>query len=106
MGKGAPQPWNWRSPPFRQFFGLPREAVMAVAKTAESKRPPPLDFPGYAQEFLRRSPEYVRDYEGVMSERPADPASRAGMARRERTRDVAGKSGSVRVDFGGGRSHK
>lgn len=55
---------------------------MAVAKTAEGKRPPSLDFPGYAQEFLRRSPEYVRDYEGVMSDRHADPASREVMARR------------------------
>jgi len=55
---------------------------MAVAKTAEGKRPPSLDFPGYAQEFLRRSPEYNRDYEGVMSDRHADPASREVMARR------------------------
>ena len=55
---------------------------MAVAKTAESERPLRLDFPGYAQEFLRRSPDYIPDYEGVMSERYADPASREVMARR------------------------
>jgi hypothetical protein len=55
---------------------------MVGEKRAESERPPCLDFPGYAQEFLRRSPDYIRDYEGGMSDRYADPASREVMARR------------------------
>lgn len=55
---------------------------MAVEKNAESKRALRLDFPGYAQEFLRRSPDYRRDYQSVMSDRQADPASQEGMARR------------------------
>ncbi|HET6523158.1 transcriptional regulator domain-containing protein [Sphingopyxis sp.] len=55
---------------------------MAVEKTAESKRALRLDFPGYAQEFLRRSPHYRRSYDSVMSDRHADPASQEVMARR------------------------
>lgn len=55
---------------------------MAVEKRAESKRALCLDLPGYAQEFLRRSPDYRRDYRSVMSDRKADPASQEGMARR------------------------
>ena len=55
---------------------------MAVEKRAESKRALCLDFPGYAQEFLRRSPDYRRDYRSVMSDRKADPALQEGMARR------------------------
>lgn len=55
---------------------------MAVEKKAESKRALRLDFPGYAQEFLRRSPDYRRDYRSAMSDRKADPASQEGMARR------------------------
>ena len=55
---------------------------MAVEKRAESKRALRLDFPGYAQEFLRRSPDYRRDYSSVMSDREDDPASQEGMARR------------------------
>ena len=55
---------------------------MAVEKNAESKRALRLDFPGYAQEFLRRSPDYRRDYQSVMSDRQADPTSQEGMARR------------------------
>ena len=55
---------------------------MAVEKNAESKRALRLDFPGYAQEFLRRSPDYRRDYNNVMSDRQTHPASQEGMARR------------------------
>ena len=54
---------------------------MAIEKTAKSERPLRLDFPGYAQEFLRRSRDYWRDYQNVMSDRHADPASQEGMAR-------------------------
>jgi len=55
---------------------------MAVEKRLENKRAQRLDFPGYAQEFLRRSPDYRRDYDSVMSDRQADPASQEVMARR------------------------
>lgn len=55
---------------------------MAVQKMADGKRALRLDFPGYAQEFLRRSPDYRRDHEIVMSDRHVDPASQEGMARR------------------------
>jgi len=55
---------------------------MAAENKAASKRAPRLDFPGYAQEFLRRSPNYRRDYQSVMSGRNVDPASQEGMARR------------------------
>ena len=55
---------------------------MAAEKTAKSERPLRLDFPGYAQEFMRRSPDYRRDYDSVMSDRQADPESQEGMARR------------------------
>lgn len=55
---------------------------MAVEKKAESKRALRLDFPGYAQEFLRRNPDYRRDYNSVMSDRQADSASPEGIARR------------------------
>ena len=41
-----------------------------------------LDFPGFAQEFLRRNPEYRRDYESVMSDPEGDPTAREVMARR------------------------
>ncbi|HEX2814460.1 MAG TPA: DUF6499 domain-containing protein [Sphingopyxis sp.] len=55
---------------------------MAIETTAKSEGPLRLDFPGYAQEFLRRSPDYRRDYRSVMSDRKDDPASQEGMARR------------------------
>lgn len=55
---------------------------MAIETTVKSEGPLRLDFPGYAQEFLRRSPDYRRDYRSVMSDRKADPASQEGMARR------------------------
>ena len=55
---------------------------MPVEKTVEGERPPRLDFPGYAQEFLRRSQDYRRDYDRVMSDPHADPASQEGMAQR------------------------
>lgn len=55
---------------------------MAVEKREECKRALCLDFPGYAQEFLRLSPDYRRDYESVMSDRHFDPVSQEGMARR------------------------
>lgn len=55
---------------------------MAVQKMADGKRALRLDFPGYAQEFLRRSPDYRRDHAIVMADRHADPASQEGMARR------------------------
>ncbi|APZ99715.1 hypothetical protein BWQ93_15420 [Sphingopyxis sp. QXT-31] len=43
----------------------------------------PLDFPGFAQEFLRRNPAYVRDYDCVMTGgRRGDVAAREAMARR------------------------
>src|SRR3546814_21111052 len=42
-----------------------------------------LDFPGFAQEFLRRNPAYVRDYDCVMTGgRRGDVAAREAMARR------------------------
>jgi hypothetical protein len=41
-----------------------------------------LDFPGFAQEFLRRNPEYRRDYESVMSDPEGNPTAQEGMARR------------------------
>lgn len=41
-----------------------------------------LDFPGFAQEFLRRNPEYRRDYESVMSDAEGNPTAQEGMARR------------------------
>ncbi|KTE18359.1 MULTISPECIES: transcriptional regulator domain-containing protein [Sphingomonadales] len=42
-----------------------------------------LDFPGFAQEFLRRNPAYVRDYDCVMTGgRRGDIAAREAMARR------------------------
>ncbi|WP_407047217.1 transcriptional regulator domain-containing protein [Sphingopyxis terrae] len=37
---------------------------------------------GYAQEFLRRSPDYRRDYESVMADPDAGPALQEVMARR------------------------
>lgn len=42
----------------------------------------PLDFPGFAQEFLRRNPAYVRDFDSVMAGTRGDPAAREVMARR------------------------
>ncbi|MGQ3290156.1 MULTISPECIES: transcriptional regulator domain-containing protein [unclassified Sphingopyxis] len=43
----------------------------------------PLDFPGFAQEFLRRNPVYVRDYDCVMTGgRRGDVAAGEAMARR------------------------
>ncbi|WP_231729023.1 MULTISPECIES: transcriptional regulator domain-containing protein [unclassified Sphingopyxis] len=41
-----------------------------------------LDFPGFAQEFLRRNPAYRCDYERVMSDRDGDPTAQEVMARR------------------------
>lgn len=41
-----------------------------------------LDFPGFAQEFLRRNPEYRRDYESVMADPDGDPTAQEVMARR------------------------
>lgn len=55
---------------------------MAIEKTEESKGTSPFDFPGYAQEFLRRSQDYRRDYEKLMSDRDPNPALQEGMARR------------------------
>lgn len=48
-------------------------------KESDSTR---LDFPGFAQEFLRRNPEYRRDYESVMSDPEGDPTAQEVMARR------------------------
>lgn len=43
----------------------------------------PLDFPGFAQEFLRRNPAYILDYDSVMAgARCGDPAAREVMVRR------------------------
>ncbi len=55
---------------------------MAIETTVKSEGPLRLDFPGYAQEFLRRSPDYRRDYDSVISDRQSDPATQEGMARR------------------------
>ncbi|MGV7123077.1 transcriptional regulator domain-containing protein [Sphingopyxis sp. 550A] len=55
---------------------------MADAKSEEESGRGRLDFPGFAQEFLRRSPDYRRDYDSVMADRAADPASQEVMARR------------------------
>jgi hypothetical protein len=41
-----------------------------------------LDLPGFAQEFLRRNPEYCRDYESVMADPDGDPTAQEVMARR------------------------
>ncbi|MGV7123353.1 transcriptional regulator domain-containing protein [Sphingopyxis sp. 550A] len=41
-----------------------------------------LDFPGFAQEFLRRNPEYRRDYESVMPDPEGNPTAQEVMARR------------------------
>ena len=46
---------------------------MAAAKE-ETHRRPRLDFPGYAQEFLRRSPDYCSQYARLIAQR--DAASR------------------------------
>lgn len=40
----------------------------------------PLDFPGFAQEFLRRNPAYRRAYASVMSDAHSSPAAREVMA--------------------------
>ncbi|KGB55980.1 hypothetical protein FG91_00864 [Sphingopyxis sp. LC81] len=43
----------------------------------------PLDFPGFAQEFLRRNPAYSQDHDRVMSgARRGDAAAREVVARR------------------------
>ncbi|MGH6652963.1 MAG: transcriptional regulator domain-containing protein [Sphingopyxis sp.] len=56
---------------------------MVAGKSAgEDDRRPRLDFPGYAQEFLRRSADYRREYEQVMTDPDAGPASQEVMARR------------------------
>lgn len=41
-----------------------------------------LDVPGFAQEFLRRSPAYRRDYDSVMASAQAPPIAQEEMARR------------------------
>lgn len=41
-----------------------------------------LDFPGFAQEFLRRNSAYRSDYEASRSGPVAEPASEEVMARR------------------------
>ncbi len=58
---------------------------MAVAGTVglQVTQRAPLDFPGFAQEFLRRDPDYVRDYDCVMTGgRRGDVAAQEAMARR------------------------
>ncbi|WP_419722551.1 MULTISPECIES: transcriptional regulator domain-containing protein [Sphingopyxis] len=55
---------------------------MARKGRQDDDRRPRLDFPGYAQEFLRRSPDYRRDYESVMTDPDAGPALQEVMARR------------------------
>jgi hypothetical protein len=42
----------------------------------------PLDFPGFAQEFLRRNPAYRRDYESVAADPVIGSAAREEIARR------------------------
>lgn len=57
-------------------------AGMIGSQTKQQQRPP-LDFPGFAQEFLRRNPAYICDYDSVMTgARCDDPAAREVMARR------------------------
>lgn len=55
---------------------------MARKGRRDDDRQPRLDFPGYAQEFLRRSPDYRRDYQSVMADPDAGPALQEVMARR------------------------
>ena len=42
----------------------------------------PLDFPGFAQEFLRRNPAYRRDYKSAALDPLIGPSAREGIARR------------------------
>ena len=58
------------------------EARMAEEARDEGGGKAWLDFPGFAQEFLRRGPEYRRDYESVMSDPEGDPTAQEVMARR------------------------
>ena len=81
-GEGHPRALELAEACISPTLRPPPEAVVAVEKTVEGRRPQRLDFPGYAQEFLRRSPDYRRDYDSVMSDRHAGPAAQEGMARR------------------------
>lgn len=53
-----------------------------AAAGQEIHRRPRLDFPGYAQEFLRRSPDYRSEHARLMAQRDAPPGSQEVMARR------------------------
>ena len=67
----------------RQSRTLPfPEAAMASGLKASDDWRRDLDFPGFAQEFLRRNPAYRADYKAVMSGPLAEPASEEVMARR------------------------
>lgn len=55
---------------------------MADESRADEGRRSCLDFPGYAQEFLRRNPVYRRDYDSAMSDPLGDPAVQEVMAQR------------------------
>jgi hypothetical protein len=55
---------------------------MARKGRRDDDRQPRLDFPGYAQEFLRRSLAYRREYQQVMTDPEAGPALQEVMARR------------------------
>lgn len=55
---------------------------MAKALGEKEARASRLDFPGFAQEFLRRNLAYCRDYDSVMSNPYADTAAQEVMARR------------------------
>ncbi|SNT09399.1 transcriptional regulator domain-containing protein [Sphingopyxis indica] len=55
---------------------------MAEEARQEGDRKARLDFPDFAQEFLRRNLEYCRDYKNVMSDPEGDPKAQEVMARR------------------------
>lgn len=81
MGINIPKAWNWPLPLQPRICWLAGRGVMAAAKQ-ETLRRPRLDFPGYAQEFLRRSPDYCSQYARLIARRDARPGSQEVMARR------------------------
>jgi hypothetical protein len=59
------------------------EAAMANTALSEKAQLARLDFPGFAQEFLRRNPDYRRAHESVMTGvASVDPIAREVMAER------------------------
>lgn len=55
---------------------------MADGGAAGWNRPIGHDFPGFAQEFLRRNPVYRRDYDSVMAAPHRNPIAQEEMAHR------------------------